>query len=350
MVCKKIDNLIMEKRHIPVLLKELLRSIKIKKVKKNIIVDCTLWIAGHAIEIIKKMNPGDKFIWFEIDIKNLFLAKKRLKERFWENIFFCNSGLNSKSLEKNEFNTKKDSKLSSKRDTSKINIVLLNTNFVNLKDRLKELKIEKITSIYYDLWLSSLHLDEASRWFSFMLNWPLDMRLDKTRWITAAKIVNSYSQSELKKIFLNYWEEIWANKIAANIVKIRKVKKKFETTLELANIIPWWPKTKSRIFQAIRIETNKELENLEKSLKNAIELLEKDWKIFVISFHSLEDRIVKSTFKKEAKDCICSDLICSCKHKKSLHIITKKPIIPTDEEIKNNSRSRSAKAREAKKI
>lgn len=316
MICKKVDNLNLEKKHISVLLQELVKSINIKKDRKNIVVDCTLWMAGHASEIIKKMNLWDIFIWFDADIKNLSLAKKRLE-----------------SL-KNDW----------------VEIILLNTNFVNLKNSLKEVWIDKITAIYYDLWLSSLHLDEAERWFSFMLDWPLDMRLDKNKWITAARIVNSYTWSELRKIFLDYWEEPWANKIANKIVETRRQNKKFETTLELANIIPWWPKTKSRIFQALRIEANKELENLEKSLDDAISLLEKDWDIFVISFHSLEDRIVKNKFKKEAKDCICSDLICSCKHKKTLKIITKKPIIPTQEEIKNNIRSRSAKGRSAKKI
>jgi 16S rRNA (cytosine1402-N4)-methyltransferase len=182
-----------------------------------------------------------------------------------------------------------------------------------------------------------------------MLDWPLDMRLDKNRWITAAKVVNSYTKQELREIFLKYWEEPGANKIAEKIIEQRK-KKKFETTLELAEIIPGLPKVKSRIFQAIRIEVNKELEYLEKSLDDAIKLLEKDWTIFVISFHSLEDRITKQIFKKETKDCICRDLICSCKHIKSLEITSKKPILPSEEEIKQNPRSRSAKGRCAIKI
>ena len=305
-----------ESRHISVLLYELVDSIDIKNDKKNIIVDCTLWMWWHASKIIEKMNKWDTFIWFDADIKNLELAKIRLNEinKDW-----------------------------------KVEIILINSNFLNLKKELAKRWIDKITWIYYDLWLSSLHLDEAERWFSFMLDWPLDMRLDKTKWKTAADIVNGYSQAELREIFLKYWEEPGSNKISARIVEARK-NKKFKTTLELSAVIPGLPKVKSRIFQAIRIEVNWELEALEKSLEDAIELLEKKWKIFVISFHSLEDRITKQIFKKETRDCICEDIICSCKHKKSLKILTKKPILPTEKEIKENPRSRSAKARCAEKI
>ena len=305
-----------ESRHISVLLDELVDSIDIKKNEKNIIVDCTLWMWWHASKIIDKMNPLDTFIWFDADIKNLELAKIRLDE------------------------VNKD---------NKVKIILINSNFVNLKSELKERWINSVTWIYYDLWLSSLHLDEADRWFSFMLDWPLDMRLDKTKWRTAADIVNWYTAAELREIFIKYWEEPGANKISARIVEARR-NKKFKTTLELSEVIPWLPKTKSRIFQAIRIEVNKELKNLEKSLEDSIKLLEKNWKIFVISFHSLEDRITKHIFKRETKDCICSDIICSCGHKKSLKVLTKKPILPTEDEIKINPRSRSAKARCAERI
>jgi 16S rRNA (cytosine1402-N4)-methyltransferase len=270
----------------------------------------------HASKIIEKMNNWDTFIWFDADIKNLELAKIRLNK------------------------VNKD---------DKVNIILINSNFINLKNELKERNIDEITWIYYDLWLSSLHLDEADRWFSFMLDWPLDMRLDKTRWKTAADIINGYTQAELREIFMKYWEEPWSNKISAKIVEERR-KKKFKTTSDLSKIIPGWPKTKSRIFQAIRIEVNQELDAIETSLQDAIKLLTKGWKIFVISFHSLEDRITKHILKKETKDCICSDIICSCWHKKSLKVLTKKPIIPSEEEIKENPRSRSAKARCAEKI
>jgi len=305
-------------KHISVLLNELVNWIKIFQDKQNIIVVATLWMWWHAEKIIEKMNPYDIFIGFDADIKNLELAKKRL-----ENLA-----------------------------NKEVKLIFINSNFANIKTCLEKENINKITWIYYDLWLSSLHLDEPARWFSFRLDWPLDMRFDKTIWKTAADIVNSYSQSELRHIFIKYWEEPASTKIAAKIVEKRK-KEKFTTTLDLSNLI--WEvsrnkKSRNRIFQAIRIEVNKELENLEKSLKEALNLLEQSWRIFVISFHSLEDRIVKQIFKKETRDCICSDMICSCNHSRSLKRLNKKPILPKEEEIKQNPRSRSAKARLAEKI
>lgn len=305
-----------EKKHISVLLDELVSSINIFKDKKNVIVDCTLGMWWHASKIIEKMNIWDIFIGFDADIKNLEMAKIRL-----ENIL----------------------------KEKKVESIFINSNFSNLKEELEKNWISKITWIYYDLGLSSLHLDEADRWFSFMQDWPLDMRLDKSRWRTAEDIVNSYTASELREIFLKYWEEPQANKISQRIVLERK-KKRIKTTLDLSELVWGLPKTKSRIFQAIRIEVNWEIDAIEKSLEDAINLLEIWWIIFVISFHSLEDRAVKQIFKRESRDCICSDLICSCHHKKSLKLLNKKPILPTQEEITNNKRSRSAKARFAQKI
>lgn len=305
-----------EKKHISVLLDELVSSINIFKDKKNVIVDCTLGMWWHASKIIEKMNIWDIFIGFDADIKNLEMAKIRL-----ENIL----------------------------KEKKVESIFINSNFSNLKEELEKNWISKITWIYYDLGLSSLHLDEADRWFSFMQDWPLDMRLDKSRWKTAEDIVNSYTASELREIFLKYWEEPQANKISQRIVLERK-KKRIKTTLDLSEIVWGLPKTKSRIFQAIRIEVNWEIDAIEKSLEDAINLLEIWGIIFVISFHSLEDRAVKQIFKRESRDCICSDLICSCHHKKSLKLLNKKPILPTQEEITNNKRSRSAKARFAQKI
>ena len=305
-----------EKKHISVLLNELVESIKIFSNKKNVIVDCTLGMWWHASKIIEKMNSSDIFIGFDADIKNLELAKIRLEKIAEE---------------------------------KKVQTIFINSNFSELKTELIKIWIKKITWIYYDLGLSSLHLDEAERWFSFMHDWPLDMRLDKSKGKTAENVVNSYTASELREIFLKYWEEPQANRLLQKIVLERK-KKRIKTTLELSEIIWWNPKIKSRIFQAIRIEVNWELEAIEKSLEDAIWLLESWWRIFVISFHSLEDRTVKQIFKKEARDCICDDLICSCHHKKSLKLLNKKPILPTQEEITTNKRSRSAKARFAEKI
>jgi len=320
------------KKHISVLLNKLVESIEINNKKQNIIVDCTLWMWWHFIWVTKKLNKWDIIIWFDADIKNLWLAKIRISEE-----------LKVSNIEFNIVNSIKEA------NKNKINFIFINSNFIDIKEKLENIWINKITWIYYDLWLSSLHLDEAERGFSFMKDGPLDMRLNKTIWKTAARIVNSYTSWELREIFLKYWEEPGSNKIAHLIVEYRK-KKKFETTIELASIIPWPVKVKARIFQALRIETNGELEALEKSLNNAIKMLDSSGIIFVISFHSLEDRITKQIFKRETRDCICSDLICSCQHKKSLNLLNKKPILPTHEEIAINSRSRSAKARCAKKL
>ncbi len=306
--------------HISVLLNELVEHIKIFKNKKNIIVDCTLGMWWHAREIIKKMNPWDTFIWFDADKRNLTLAQPQLEQEF---------------------------------QTSWVELIFIHDNFSNLSKRIQELWYTKITWIYYDLGISSLHVDDGERGFSFKIDGPLDMRFDTQIWISASQIVNSYSKDALLKIFREYWEEPSARKIAEAIFAHRRTGGKFHTTKQLSDFIgnlSKFPKSKTRIFQALRIEANQELEVIETSLKDAIELLESKGNIFVISFHSLEDRIVKNIFKMESKDCICHDIVCMCHHKKQLEILTKKPIIPTNDEIKHNSRSRSAKARCARKI
>ncbi len=317
---KKKEEKKFSELHKSVLLCELVWGIEIKKNAKNIIVDCTLWMGWHAREILKKLHKWDIFVWFDADKRNLDIVKPELEKEF---------------------------------EWTGIEIKFINDNFVNLKFRLNEIWIEKITWIYYDLGISSLHIDEGERWFSFKLDGPLDMRFDTSYWITAKEIVNSYSKDDLIKIFREYGEEPSSRKIAEEIILERKKWFRFKTTKDLADII-WkvsrFPKSKTRIFQALRIETNKELEVIKKSVSDAIEMLESGGNIFVISFHSLEDRIIKDIFKKESKDCICSELICVCKHKKKLSVLTKKPLLPSSEEIKVNPRSRSAKARNAKKI
>ncbi len=308
-----------EDLHKSVLLKELVSSIDIFSDKKNVIIDCTLGLWWHASEIIKKMNLWDIFVGFDADIENLDLAKIRLEK-----------------LNKNK----------------KIKLIFINSNFINLKIELEKLKIKEITWIYYDLWMSSVHIDKKDRWFSFKFDWPLDMRFDRTIWKTAADILNWYKIGELRNIFLKYWEEPISNKLSYKIIEERK-NNKFKRSTDLVRLIEdisKSAKSKNRIFQALRIEVNNELENIKISIEDAVKLLIKNGNIFVISFHSLEDRIVKRIFKKEARNCICKDLICTCKHKKTLQLLTKKPILPTEKEIKNNKRSRSAKARIAKKI
>lgn len=319
MSVKKDSNI-----HTSVLLTELVDAIDIHPDRKNIIVDCTLWLAGHASEVIKKMNPWDIFVWFDADERNLKIAKQKLKQIQTE----------TKAL-------------------PGVEVLLIHSNFLNLQEKLWEHNISWITGVYYDLWVSSLHFDEAERWFSFRMNGPLDMRFDTSTGKTAADVLNYYEEKDIYRILKDYGEEPHARKIAARVITQRK-KQKFNSTDDVSNFLDTeinkHIKTKMRVFQALRIEVNHELENLENSLQQAIKLLETWGNIFVISFHSLEDRIVKQTLKRETRDCICSDIICTCGHKKSLKLITKKPIIPTKEEQKINSRSRSAKARNAKKI
>lgn len=304
--------------HTSVLLHELENAIEIFDNKQNIIVDATLWLAGHASIVIEKMNPGDIFIGFDADTRNLVLARERLEKL-----------------------------------KTKIQIVLIHSNFENLKEELIKHDIVSVTGIYYDLGVSSMHFDEAERWFSLRLDGPLDMRFDTDSGATAADVLNYREEKDLFQIFKEYGEEPHARKIAARIISARKEKKFFRTT-DLTDFldreINSHIKTKMRVFQALRIEVNHELDTLRSSLSQAIEILDSEGNIFVISFHSLEDRIVKQIFKKETRDCICSDIICTCWHTKTLKITHKKPILPTEEEQKNNSRSRSAKARHAIKI
>lgn len=307
--CEKVEDL-----HFPVLLAELVWGIEIFTAEQNVIIDCTIWLGWHASHIIEKLNKWDIFVWFDADIENLKLAKQRLEK----------------------INTE-------------VEKIYINSNFVNLKQELEKRWINEFTWIYYDLGISSVHIDDESRWFSFMRDWPLDMRFDRTGWSNARYVVNKYSKEKLEEIFREYWEERFSKMIANNIIEYRN-KKEITTTGELSEIIWWDIKTKSRIFQAIRIEVNNELKNIEISINDAIRLLKTWWSIFVISFHSLEDRIIKNIFKRESKNCICEDMICSCNHTKSLKILSKKPIIPTWKEIKINTRSRSAKARLAIKI
>ena len=288
--------------HIPVLLNEVLENLNIKE--DAIYVDCTLGLGGHSKEILKRLSKKGILIGLEQDENALKIAKDNLSEYS--------------------------------------NCYLFNTNFVNLPDVLKELKIEKITGgVLIDLGVSSLQFDTAERGFSFQNDGPLDMRMDKNSEVDAYYVVNKYRENELADVIFNYGEERLARKIARFIVENR-LKKPINTTLELANIIlRCYPKGKwfkthpaTKTFQALRIEVNKELEVLDKFLCFIPELLGTQSRLSVISFHSLEDRIVKNSFKS----------------REELRRLKKKPIIPTEDEIKNNPRSRSEKLRVAEKI
>lgn len=301
-------------KHYTVMLNEAVDALECQDGK--IYVDCTLGGGGHSELILQRISPNGRLIAFDIDDEAILHAKERLK------------------------NYK--------------NLTILKSSYVNIKSELKKLGIEKITGgVILDLGASYHQLTKAERGFSFSKDAPLDMRFDMQSNFSAYNVINDYSEEELVKIFSEYGEERFSKRIAKKIVEYRK-QKKIETTLELANLIKdATPKIKSsihpatRVFQAIRIEVNNELKNVNFVLHDILELLGKGGIISVLSFHSLEDRIVKKFFKYESQKCRCNDLICKCPPPR-LELINKKPILATDEEIKENPSSRSAKLRVAR--
>ena len=311
----------MEFNHKSVLLKETIENLKIKP--NGIYVDGTIGGAGHSSEILKKLNGEGLLIGIDQDDNALKKSKEVL-----ENI----SG----------------------------NFKLFKSNYENFDLILNNLGINKIDGFLLDLGVSSHQFDEAKRGFSYNFNAKLDMRMDTSKDFSAWDIVNTYSKEELSKIIFEYSEEKWANRIADFIVKERK-KKTIDTTFELVEIIksaiPMAVRKKKghpakKTFQALRIETNNELGVLRNSLGRIIDRLNANGRIAVISFHSLEDRIVKDTFKYYYIDCICpSDIpVCICNKKREIEIITRKPIVASERELKENNRSHSAKLRVAEKL
>jgi len=279
-----------------------------------VLVDATLGLGGHTLSWFKKC-PDIKVIAFDQDQKALEMAKNNLAA-FSQNLTF------------------------------------IHDNFSSLAKHVQP----PIDGILFDLGVSSYQIDEASRGFSFDKEGPLDMRMNNSQGIASVKeLLETLSLSELTSIIGNYGEERYAGRIARAILKN---KAGLETTLQLREIIeeaiPPSQKIKSvaRVFQALRIAVNQELESLEKALKTAMALLKNKGKIMVLSYHSLEDRIVKNIFKQEARDCLCPPkmLKCSCHHRRQVKILTPKPVLPGDEEVKNNPRSCSAKLRAAEKL
>ena len=285
-----------------------------------IYVDCTLGGGGHSELILQRISPDGRLIAFDIDDDAINAASARLK------------------------NYK--------------NITIVKESYTNIKKVLKNLGIEKITGgVLFDLGASYHQLTKAERGFSFMKDAPLDMRFDTNSDFTAYDVVNFYSEDDLVRIFSEYGEERFSRRIARAIVETRK-KKKIETTLELSDLIlKSTPKIKSsvhpatRVFQAIRIEVNHELQNVKNTLNDVLDLLEFGAIISVISFHSLEDRIVKHLFKYNSQRCHCdkNQMICNCPPP-VLELVNKKPIMASAEEIKENPPSRSAKLRIARCI
>ena len=272
--------------------------------------------AGHSIEIAKKLSKDGLLIGIDRDTEALNASKERLKE--FKNIKYIHG------------------------------------NHDDIKDILKELKIDSVDGILLDLGVSSYQLDEKSRGFTYMQDGPLDMRMDKNQDLTAKYIVNKYKEEELARIIFEYGEEKFSRRIAKNICEYRKTKT-IDTTLELVEIIEKSvPKSKNenghpakRTFQALRIEVNNEIKPLYNAVINSAEVLKSNGRLCIITFHSLEDRAVKNAFNDLVGKCTCPpDLpYCVCGKKSLGKVITKKPVLPTEEEIKNNSRSKSAKLR-----
>lgn len=285
-----------------------------------IYVDCTLGGGGHSELILQRISPNGKLISFDIDQDAIDAASKRLK--------------------------------------AYKNLTIVKDSYTNVKQVLKNLGIEKITGgILFDLGASYHQLTKQERGFSFSKEAPLDMRFNMDSNFSAYDVVNDYSEDELVKIFSEYGEERFSKRIAKKIVEQRKIKK-LETTTELADlIVNCTPKVKShihpatRVFQAIRIEVNHELQNVKNTLNDVLDLLDFGAIISVISFHSLEDRLVKQTFKYYSTRCHCerNQMVCNCPPP-VIELVNKKPMMASEEEIKENPPSRSAKLRIARCI
>lgn len=291
--------------HTSVMKEEVLEGLSLPK-KRNI-VDATLGLGGHAKAILENLSKSGKVIGFDADYDHIKEAKKKLR-KFKDRVIFIHS------------------------------------NFEHLQEELQKTRVRAVDGVLFDLGIASPHVDFADRGFSFLREGELDMRFNRKEGKTAAEIVNNYSEKELIRIFKEYGEEKKARRIAMEIRKRRK-SRRFKTTTELARFIEKkvgrsgriHPAT--RVFQALRIEVNRELEVLPEALRQAVEVLKSGGRIVVISYHSLEDRIVKNFFRDLSRG---DDQI--------LKLITKKPLVPTESEIAENPRSRSAKLRIVEKI
>ncbi len=317
-------------KHISVLEKEVIEFLQIDK-NKNF-VDCTLGGGGHAKAILKLNKPKGKVLAFEMDERAIGAAKDRLKEY-------------------------------------KDRLIVAHSSYAHLKEKIEELDFKNISGIVFDLGLSSDQLENTDRGFSFKDEGPLDMRFDpKHQKLTAEEIVLTWPEEKLFKIIREYGEEKQAKRLSRGLVTWREnfckqKQKTLKTSMLVSAILRIFnikesnlkrhrihPATK--VFQALRIAVNDELENIKKTLPQAVEVLEPGARLVVISFHSLEDRIVKNYFRGLSKGCICPPAIpmCICKHEASIRLINNKVIKPSKEEIDNNPRSRSAVMRVIEKI
>ncbi len=308
----------MEFLHKSVLLEEAIDGLNVKP--DGIYVDGTAGGGGHSLEIVKKLDKG-MLIAVDRDEDALVATKARLAE--YQDKY-----------------------------------TLVHSNYKDLQAKLDELNIDKIDGLLLDLGVSSYQLDEGERGFSYMQDAPLDMRMDRSSGITAYTVVNTYPEEELANLFYNYGEEKLSRKIANRIVRERE-EKPIETTLELANlIVSVYPKSyqgghpAKRVFQALRIEVNGELQGLREFIEEIALRLNVGGRIAIITFHSLEDRVVKQAYKYLETSCICPPTlpVCVCGKRQEVKILTNKPIIPSQSEIIDNKRAASAKLRIAERI
>ena len=305
-----------ELSHSPVLLEEAIGALKIERGGRYI--DCTVNGGGHAAVIMEECTPGGILLGIDADPSALKVARERLR-------------------------------------SYGADVILVNENFKYLESIAGRHGFRPVNGIIFDLGMSSLQLEDPLRGFSFQHDSPLDMRFGPNQAVTAADIVNGYGERELAQLLFKYGEEGRGRQIARSIVRNRPVR----TTLELARIVEKvvgrergriHPAT--RTFQALRIAVNEELENLELALEQAVRLLGTGGRLVVISFHSLEDRLVKNFLRREAQGCLCSPEVpaCTCGHTPQLKVMTRRAVRPSQEELQSNPRSRSAKMRVAERV
>lgn len=302
--------------HKPVLLNKTVEALQAQPGKRY--VDCTLGSGGHASAILEKILPDGQLLGIDADPEAINIAKTRLADYIGSTI-------------------------------------IINDNFANLETICRENNFLPVHGILFDLGLSSTQLEISERGFSFQHDGPLDMRFSPTQELTAADIANNFPEDKLSQIIKTYGEERYSKRIARYIIKSRPI----SSTLQLAGVVEKAVGSRhgkihpaTRTFMALRIAVNRELENLDTALKQTGNCLDHRGRLVVISYHSLEDRIVKQFMIRESKGCICppDTLICQCGHMPSLKIVSKKPITPSLTEIKLNSRSRSAKLRVAERL
>lgn len=314
------DDTIMETTdyHQPVLVDKVIDYLSLDK--QGSYIDCTAGEGGHVLAILEKSGPSQKLLAMDTDTLALERARNRIRNTYAGTIF-------------------------------------ANSSYAHLQKVTSDLEIHSAKGILFDLGLSSFQLESEGRGFSFQRDDPLDMRFDRNQTLTASKVVNTYDVSRLTDILYKYGEEVRARRVARALVDHRPINSTGQLARIIARTIGYSSRKRkthpaTRSFQAIRIEVNQELENLKKGLSQALNLLDVGGRLVVISYHSLEDRIVKDFFRSESKHCICPPLLptCVCNNKPTLKILTKKIITPSTIEVKDNPRSRSARMRACERL